>query len=150
MPTTAMNARSTVARDRPSWLSIIVVGGFASLSFVDISRTLCPAEAPARRSCLPAGGWLGGGPRSRRGAGSGPVLLRDVHVSRNERILLLLGRRRTVRSACLGYRVLQRRGERPVEGCLVYGERLPRGRRRSAGSAFRRSACRPPAVLVRF
>lgn len=36
-----------------------------------------------------AGSWSGGGPRSRREAGSCPVLLRDVRVSRNRCILLL-------------------------------------------------------------
>src|SRR5215211_8696224 len=48
-----------------------------SASFVNISRTPSLAEEPARRSHLVAGSRLGGGPRSRRRAGSGLALLRD-------------------------------------------------------------------------
>src|SRR5215210_7857750 len=61
-----------------------------SASFVNIPETpSILAEETARRSCPTAGRKLGSWPGSRRGAGSGPGLLRDVHVARNGCILLL-------------------------------------------------------------
>src|SRR5215216_1190872 len=62
---------------------------FVSVSFVNISRTPSLAEEPARRSCLAAGSRSGSDPRSRRRAGSGLALSRDVRVPRNEYTILL-------------------------------------------------------------
>src|SRR5215204_4580300 len=60
-----------------------------SVSFVNISRTLPPAVSSAECSCLVVGSRSGSYPWSRRRAGSGLALLRNVHVARNYRILLL-------------------------------------------------------------
>src|SRR3712207_3779107 len=86
-PTIVRSARIIVTLDlvilELPWLSIIVDVWFVSVSFVAITQTPSLAEEPARRSCLAAGSWSGGGPRSRRRAGSEPILLCDVHFARN-------------------------------------------------------------------
>ena len=70
-------------------LSIVVDAWFVSVSLVAITQTPSLAEEPARRSCLVAGSWSGGGPRSRRRAGSCPAPSRGVNWPRNDWSILL-------------------------------------------------------------
>src|SRR5215207_4621003 len=61
---------------------------FSSLRGPDPQPHVRPTP-PTRCCCLAAGSWLGSYPRSLGGAGNYPVLLRHVHVTRNNCILLL-------------------------------------------------------------
>src|SRR5215218_11425015 len=75
-------------RDRQSTSTAKIAALLVSVSFVNIPLTPSLAEEPARRSCLAAGSWLGGGPRSRRRAGSCPAPSRGLSWPRNGRIIL--------------------------------------------------------------
>src|ERR671920_156687 len=93
IPTIVRSARTIVTLDivivELSWLSIDVDAWLVSVSFVAITQTPSLAEEPARRSSLAAGRWAGGGPRSRRRAGSCPAPSRGLSWSRHESSILL-------------------------------------------------------------